>query len=147
MRWPRRGSQRAAGGSAGEVLLLSERDVLVERIRLHEYAAGSAATATVPLGTLLHPAVRRRTVSVLRIDDAARAIVLQGGERLPYDAVILATSSGTRAPEGAHSVTDLRGFFLPRRSIAVLPPDITSANTSRFCTPTAENTSTCDCAC
>lgn len=48
----------------------------------------------------------------------------------------------TVSPSSAYS----RSFFIPVRSIAVLLPEVTSAKTSRFCTPAATSASSCSCA-
>jgi hypothetical protein len=40
--------------------------------------------------------------------------------------------------------TYARSFFIPGRSIAVLLPEVTSANTSRFCTPASTSASSCN---
>ena len=45
----------------------------------------------------------------------------------------------TVSPSSAYS----RSFFIPGRSMAVLLPEVTSAKTSRFCTPAATSASSC----
>lgn len=80
----------------------------VERIRLHQYAAGSG-TATVPLTDVLHPDVRLLVDGVDRIGD--RSLTLVGGTVLDFDHLVYAVGSGpgggVPGMEHAHTVASL----------------------------------------
>jgi NADH dehydrogenase FAD-containing subunit len=112
------------GSTAVEVILVTAADVFVERIRLHEYAAGSSASATVPFESLLHPAVRLRVAAVDRIDAAGQVLALADGTVLAYDHLVYAAGSRGRAPEGdgIHAVTDLHTTWQLRTTLEALPP-------------------------
>ncbi|QOD45214.1 FAD-dependent oxidoreductase [Clavibacter zhangzhiyongii] len=115
----------ASRGSTGvEVILVTAAEAFVERIRLHEHAAGAAASATVPFSSLLHPAVRVRVCAVERIDAAERVLALAGGDRLRYDALVYAAGSRATMPEGdgVHAIADLRAATRLRADLAILPP-------------------------
>lgn len=86
---------RAAAGKA-EVTLVSERPELVERIRLHQAAAGRG-NVTWRLETLLRgTGARVHLGTVQRLDLARRRVVLPG-QSLEADFVVLATGSSTGA--------------------------------------------------
>src|SRR4029077_3049873 len=67
--------------------LVNPRPKFVERIRLHQHAAGNY-DATVDYGTLLGTGVALVVDSVARIDTAARKVELASGGELDYDYVI-----------------------------------------------------------
>lgn len=74
------------------IVLVTERDELVHRVRLHEMAAGTR-TQRYPLDTVLHPRVERVIDRVTRIDAAASACVLRSKRRISYDHLIVAVGS------------------------------------------------------
>lgn len=80
-----------------QITLVNPRPQFVERIRLHELVAGSD-DATVSYAEVLSPQVRLVVDSVARIDTAARQVLLDGGDALPYDYVIYAVGSGSATP-------------------------------------------------
>lgn len=95
-----------------DITLVNSRPVFVERIRLHQLAAGTG-TATVDYDTLLGAGVQLVVDTVERIDAADRKVVLSSGTQLTYDYLIYAVGSTAGAPsvpgaaEYAHSVADL----------------------------------------
>jgi NADH:ubiquinone reductase (H+-translocating) len=75
-----------------EITLVNPRPVFVERIRLHQLAAGSG-TAAVDYGTLLGEDIRLIVDSAERINSTERTIELSSGEVLSYDYLIYAVGS------------------------------------------------------
>jgi NADH dehydrogenase len=75
-----------------EITLVNPRPVFVERIRLHQLAAGSG-TAAVDYGTLLGEGIRLVVDSTERINSAERTIELASGAVLDYDYLIYAVGS------------------------------------------------------
>ncbi|VVJ18178.1 NADH dehydrogenase (EC [Amycolatopsis camponoti] len=87
------------------VTLVNPRPRFVERIRLHQLAAGSG-DAVVAYGDVLAERVRLVVDSVTAIDATARAVTLAGGRTLAYDYLIYAVgSTGATVPEFAYPVT------------------------------------------
>src|SRR5262249_30062033 len=134
-----------------DITLVNPRPFFVERIRLHQLAAGTRA-ATVEYDTLLGAGIGLVVDNVDRIDPAARQIQLATGTRLDYDYLIYAVgstgaqpqidaagstgarpqidaagSTGARpqtvpgAAEFAHSVADLESAKRLRYALADLP--------------------------
>ncbi|OBJ51942.1 NAD(P)/FAD-dependent oxidoreductase [Mycobacterium sp. 1423905.2] len=95
-----------------DVTLVNSRSVFVERIRLHQLAAGTAA-ATVDYGSLLAEGVQLVVDTVDRIDAADRRVTLSSSAQLNYDYLIYAVGSTAGMPavpgaaDYAHSVADL----------------------------------------
>ncbi|ROS71927.1 NADH dehydrogenase FAD-containing subunit [Curtobacterium sp. PhB130] len=119
-------ANRVAGsGGSGAVVttLVTAEEAFVERIRLHEFAAGSSATATVTFASVLHPAVRLRVSRVDLIDAGERLLTLSDGSLLPYDHLVLAAGSSGRIPagDGVHSLADLQSAARLRAALADLP--------------------------
>jgi NADH dehydrogenase FAD-containing subunit len=101
-------ANRIAAGAGGRtrVLLVSERDVLVHRIRLHEAAAGRPLP-DYPLARLLRHSIQRVQARVRRIDAARRVCELASGAQIPYDQLVYAVGSGPAAGAlglGAHGM-------------------------------------------
>ncbi|OBA35844.1 dehydrogenase [Rhodococcus sp. 852002-51564_SCH6189132-a] len=91
------------------VTVVNPRPVFVERVRLHQVAAGSG-TATHELSDLLHPRVTLHVGTAVRIEPYA--VSLADGTVLPCDAVVYAVGSTTGSgaipgAEKAFSVADL----------------------------------------
>ncbi|HET9874728.1 MAG TPA: FAD-dependent oxidoreductase [Mycobacterium sp.] len=80
-----------------DVTLVNPRPAFVERIRLHQYAAGTRA-ATVDYGTLLGEGIRLVVDTAQRIDTAHRRILLASGGELTYDYLIYAAGSTGTVP-------------------------------------------------
>lgn len=90
---------RDAAGRAVEVTVVNPRAEFVQRIRLHEVAAGTTATAVVPLREVLHPAVALQVGWARRIDPRTRTVHGQDWS-LEYDNLVYAVGSraATRVP-------------------------------------------------
>lgn len=105
-------ANRLAATDAAAVTLISPNTEFVERIRLHQLAAGTGG-ATVGYDTLLHPGIERMVAAVDRIDAAARTVHTSTGDVIGYDRLIYAVGSAAgSAPvpgvaEFAHTVSDL----------------------------------------
>ncbi|KQR97335.1 hypothetical protein ASG12_15440 [Williamsia sp. Leaf354] len=98
-------ANRLQATGAARVTLIDPHPQFVERIRLHQLAAGTGA-ATLDFATLLHPEITRVQAAVTRIDGPARRVVLDDERSLPYDAMIYAVGSGT----GSSSVPGVAEF-------------------------------------
>jgi NADH:ubiquinone reductase (H+-translocating) len=114
-----------------DVTLVNPRPVFVERIRLHQLAAGTGS-ATVDYDTLLGAGVRLVVDAAERIDPAGRQVLLSSGAPLDYDYLIYAVGSTGAAPtsiaglgEFAHTVTDLESTLRLRQALYDLRPDAT----------------------
>ena len=121
-------ASRLAGSREGRrgalaVTLVNPTERFVERIRLHEYVAGSRGDATIPLRELLHPGIRLVIAHATEIDPRARTVSLSTGDDLPYDHLIYAVGSGARsAPAAAHTVADAAGAERLRRALDAARP-------------------------
>jgi NADH:ubiquinone reductase (H+-translocating) len=92
-----------------EITLVNPRPVFVERIRLHQLAAGSG-TAAVDYGTLLGEGIQLVVDSVERINSTDRMIELTSGAVLDYDYLIYAVGSTGMVPD---AVLGAREFAYP----------------------------------
>jgi NADH dehydrogenase len=88
-----------------DVTLVNPRPAFVERIRLHQYVAGTHK-ATVDYGTLLGDGVGLLVDTVVRIDAADRRILLASGAELTYDYVIYAAGSTGTVPSTVPGATE-----------------------------------------
>ncbi len=103
-------AQAAARAKDVVVTLVNDRDRFVERVRLHQVAAGEdlreRSLAELVAGTGIRLVVDRATA----IDADGRSVVPAGGERLPYDTLVYALGSRMDlaavpgAAEHAHTV-------------------------------------------
>jgi NADH dehydrogenase FAD-containing subunit len=85
----------AARGRDVAVTLVNERDRFVERVRLHQLAAGEELRDR-PLSSLLrNTGVQVVIDRVTAIDPDAKSVVLARGDTLPYDTLIYALGSHT----------------------------------------------------
>jgi NADH dehydrogenase len=75
-----------------DITVVNPRPVFVERIRLHQMAAGTRSAA-VDYGTLLGEGVRLLVDNAERIDTAAGTVELTSGAVLDYDYLIYAVGS------------------------------------------------------
>jgi NADH dehydrogenase len=75
-----------------DITVVNPRPVFVERIRLHQLAAGSG-TAAVDYGTLLGDGIRLVVDNADRINTAQRSVELASGTVLHYDYLIYAVGS------------------------------------------------------
>ncbi|GAB10074.1 putative oxidoreductase [Gordonia araii NBRC 100433] len=85
----------AANRLAGrlDVVLVNPRDRFIERVRLHQWAAGSGAAAH-DYSTILKPSVRLAVDTADRIDAQSRTVHLASGGTLSYDYLVYALGSG-----------------------------------------------------
>lgn len=83
---------RLGRSSAVAVTLVDPSPVFVERIRLHQWAAGQRPRAR-PLSELIAPGVAWVRERVVEVDLAGRRVALTGGEALGYDQLVLAVGS------------------------------------------------------
>ncbi|MEO3876661.1 FAD-dependent oxidoreductase [Nonomuraea sp. B12E4] len=101
-----------------DISLVNPRPEFVERVRLHQFVAGTG-DPTVDYGTLLGEGVHLVVDSATRIDAAARTVHLASGRSLDYDYVIYAVGS-TRAvpssvPGAAEFAFDIAEFEYAQR--------------------------------
>lgn len=82
-----------------EITLVNPRPEFVERIRLHQLAAGTG-TATAGYDSLLGTGIHLLVDTATRIDTGARTVRLASGAELPYDYLVYAAGS-TAAPGSA----------------------------------------------
>ncbi|SCF02800.1 NADH dehydrogenase [Micromonospora viridifaciens] len=80
-----------------DIAVVNPRPKFVERIRLHQFVAGTGE-ATVDYGTLLGEDIQLVVDSATRIDTAARTVRLASGRALDYDYVIYAVGSTGAIP-------------------------------------------------
>lgn len=80
-----------------DITLINPRPVFVERLRLHQFAAGTH-DATLDYDSLLGAGVRLVVDSVVRIDSATRTVELSAGAPLPYDYLVYAVGSTAAMP-------------------------------------------------
>ncbi|SEM45791.1 NAD(P)/FAD-dependent oxidoreductase [Nonomuraea pusilla] len=112
-----------------DVTLVNPRPEFVERVRLHQLAAGTGE-ATADYGTLLGEGVRLVVDSATRIDTAARAVRLASGRALDYDHVVYAVGSTGAVPSSvpgaaafAFDVAELESARRLRARLDELPAD------------------------
>ncbi|MCV6986054.1 FAD-dependent oxidoreductase [Mycobacterium shinjukuense] len=112
-----------------DITLVNPRPQFVERIRLHQLAAGTGS-ATVDYRSLLGRGVRLVVDSAEHIDAGARRVLLASGATLDYDFLIYAVgSTGATAmavpgaAEFAYSVAELEGATRLRYALADVRPD------------------------
>lgn len=82
----------------------------VERIRLHEVAAGSRESASVPMRSLLHEGAKVVEGTASRIDPERRKVYLSDASApLDYDVLLYSvgsTQASSRIPAGAYGLKD-----------------------------------------
>ncbi|WP_205874503.1 NAD(P)/FAD-dependent oxidoreductase [Mycobacterium camsae] len=112
-----------------DITLVNPRPQFVERIRLHQLAAGTG-TATADYGALLGEGVRLVVDTADHIDAAAQRVLLASGAELDYDYLIYAIGSTGAAPvavpgatEYAHVLSELEGAQKLRYALADLRDD------------------------
>jgi NADH dehydrogenase FAD-containing subunit len=118
-------ANRLAGRGAGalDVVLVNDRPEFVERIRLHEHAAGGRGLPTVPYARLLHPAARLEVGRAVRVD-ADRLLLVD--RELEFDHLVYAAGStgrrggGTGQGEGS-DVATAETAARARERVAALP--------------------------
>ncbi|OLF19643.1 oxidoreductase [Actinophytocola xanthii] len=83
----------AARRTSGRVTLVNERDRFVERVRLHQVAAGQRVREHALADLLRGTGARLVVDRVTRIDPRTRTVELAAGEPLRYDTLIYAAGS------------------------------------------------------
>lgn len=110
-------------GRGVRVRLVSPEERFTERIRLHEFTAGTRADPTVPFSSLLHPDVELEQGAAVEIDASARRVTLSGNRVLDYDWLVYAVGSGNGSvPAGADAPDRLTGAGSAREKLAGLLP-------------------------
>lgn len=92
---------RDPGGLEIAVTVINPWAEFVERIRLHEFAAGRRS-ATIALRHVLHDRIRLRLATVVGIED--RRVALTGGATVPFDYLVYAVGSGRVGRAFTHAV-------------------------------------------
>ncbi|SDL98834.1 NADH dehydrogenase, FAD-containing subunit [Arthrobacter sp. ov407] len=111
------------------VIVLNPVADFVERIRLHEVAAGSRESASVPMRSLLHERAELIESTASRIDTEHRKVHLSGGHAaLDYD-ILLYSVGSTQAPDkipaGAYALKDPEDANRLRARLSQLDPGST----------------------
>lgn len=104
------------------VTLINPRPHFVDRIRLHQHAAGGF-DAELDYARVLNPRVRLHVGAATRIDAADRRVALQDGSTLSYDRLVYAvgsTSAVPQVPGAAEHALPLAGFEQAERLCRVL---------------------------
>ncbi|BBZ22929.1 NAD(P)/FAD-dependent oxidoreductase [Mycolicibacter hiberniae] len=111
------------------ITIINPRPVFVERVRLHEFVAGSG-DATVDLAALLGDRVNLIVDTATRIDAAARTVELASGSLVSYDYLLYAVGSTGTVPEGvagarahAYPIGELEQAERLRAAVDLLPDD------------------------
>jgi NADH dehydrogenase len=112
-----------------DVTLLNPRPEFVDRIRLHQFVAGSGE-ATADYGSLLAEGIRLVVDGATRIDTAARTVRLASGRDLDYDYLIYAVGSTAAIPasvpgaaENAVSMVEWESAQRLRATLVALPSE------------------------
>ncbi|GII94171.1 NAD(P)/FAD-dependent oxidoreductase [Sinosporangium siamense] len=112
-----------------DITLVNPRPEFVERVRLHQFAAGTGQ-ATVDYGTLLGEGVRLAVDSAAVIDTFARTVLLASGRTLDYDYLIYAVGSTAPTPpsvpgaaEFAYGIAEFESAQRLRTRLEELPVD------------------------
>lgn len=111
-----------------DITLINPRPHFVQRLRLHQEAAGTR-DATADYRRILGDRVRLMVDSAERIDTARRAVELASGHSVAYDHLIHAAGSTALIPESivgaaefAHSAAEYETAQRLRRAVDALPP-------------------------
>ena len=114
---------------SASVTVLNPVTDFVERIRLHEVAAGSRESASVPMRSLLHERAELIEGTASRIDTEHRKVHLTGGHAaLDYDILLYSvgsTQTPGRIPAGAYALTDPEDADRLRARLSQLDPAAT----------------------
>lgn len=112
-----------------DITVVNPRPMFVERIRLHQFVAGTG-TATVDYGSLLGEDIQLVVDTADRIDTAERRIELTSGAVLGFDYLIYAVGSTGATPstvpgaaEFAYPIAEFERAALLRDALDELHPD------------------------
>jgi NADH dehydrogenase len=108
-----------------DVVIINPTESFIERIRLHQVAAGTIPTAAVPLASVLHPDVRLLAGKAVLIDPVSQIIEVRTNAEtlaLHYELMIYAVGSRTSigvpgADTYAYPLADADGAFRARSAI------------------------------
>ncbi|MFC7616451.1 NAD(P)/FAD-dependent oxidoreductase [Actinokineospora soli] len=101
-----------------EITLVNPRPHFVERVRLHQRVAGTAAAAA-PLREVLRPGITALVAAVDKIGDGVA--VLDDGARVDFDHAFLAVGSTVEPMPGTVPVGTWEGAERARAALAALP--------------------------
>lgn len=111
-----------------EITVVNPRPRFVERLRLHQFVAGTGQ-AEADYGPLLGDGVHLAVDEATRIDTAARTVELASGRALDYDYVVYAVGSTAAPPtavpgaiEFSYPIAELEHAHRLRAAIEELPP-------------------------
>ncbi len=93
---------RMARSSSCRVTLVNGSDTFVERIRLHEWAAGRKPRQHTIVSLLRGTGATFKQGRVTAVDTARKKVVLEDGATLAYDRLVLATGSVTARRTTTH---------------------------------------------
>lgn len=112
-----------------DITLVNPRPKFVERIRLHQHAAGNY-DAAVDYGTLLGQGIDLVVDTATRVDVANRTVELASGRALRYDYLVYAVGSTGAVPasvpgatEFAYPIAEFEQAHRLRTAITTLHPD------------------------
>jgi len=88
-----------------DITLVNPRPKFVQRLRLHQFAAGTG-DATADYGTLLGDGVHLVVGSATRVDTEDRTVLLKSGYTLDYDYVIYAVGSTGAVPASVRGAAE-----------------------------------------
>ncbi|MFJ6755034.1 NAD(P)/FAD-dependent oxidoreductase [Streptomyces sp. NPDC091273] len=101
-----------------EITVVNPRPDFVERVRLHQQIAGTAAAAT-PLASMLRDGIALRVAAVDKVGDGS--VVLDDGASVGFDYAFLAVGSTVRPMPGTVPVGTWEGAEQARVALAALP--------------------------
>ncbi|MEV5652576.1 FAD-dependent oxidoreductase [Nocardia sp. NPDC052254] len=100
-----------------DITLVNPRPHFVDRIRLHQFVAGTG-DASIEYGTLLGAGIRLVVDSATRIDSVERTVTLASGSVVDYDHLVYAVGSAAAVPSvpgAAESACAIAEFELAQR--------------------------------
>ncbi|MBD7993860.1 FAD-dependent oxidoreductase [Arthrobacter sp. Sa2CUA1] len=110
-------------GQGHPVMLVTPDERFTQRIRLHEYTAGTRADPRVDYATLLNPKVQLLAGRAEAIRPVTRTVRLVSGVRLDYGYLVYAVGSGEgRVPPGAVAPDRFSGAVEARTRLSRLAP-------------------------
>ena len=112
-----------------EITVVNARPEFVERVRLHQLAAGTAA-AVVSLDSLLADGIRLIVDRAVRVDAEDRVVHLASGLEVEYDYLVYAVGSVGAVPSSVQGaaqyavpIADFESALTLRSRLAALPQD------------------------
>lgn len=113
------------------IIIINPTGSFVERIRLHQVAAGTTPSASLPLGEVLHPDVQHLEGTAVLIDPQGQVITAatpDGEQTLHYDFLVyavgsLASSTVPGVNTHAHTLADADNALRAQTAIRNAAPD------------------------